>query len=348
MERRIRFWFLFAVSLGVVGALACMLFATLRPQRVEEPPSDPRVPRLIDGIRVEPGKEKSRLVGIILDGNVDGRPTLGLARAPLVWEVPVEGGIPRFLALYPFDSIPDVVGPVRSLRPYFLDFALEVQALLLYVGGSPEALTLVRSSLVERLNQFFDYAYFWRSRDRRAPHNVLTSQYLVSRAFTDRALRTTSEFVPWRYVSCAPDERGVRPCFSEHTGTFIRLPFGTPTTLVEWQWNRERSTYERFVSGERHRDGDGTPIDAKNILVQFTTIEILDTMGRRRITTEGEGNALVLTNGNMVAGTWKKGGGGRTRFYDQKTGEEIALTPGTTWIEVLSKNIEQTLTKESL
>ena len=97
------------------------------------------------------------------------------------------------------------------------------------------------------------------------------------------------------------------------------------------------------MGGVRHEDEDGAAIDAKNVFVQFTSIEILDTIGRRRITTEGEGKARVLTAGSIQEATWKKRTGDRTRFYDILIGEEIALTRGTTWIEIVPNKGDVTI-----
>lgn len=324
--QRTHFWFFSVVggvALSAVGiALATALLYPPEPIDVV----DTRVPRLLDGVLVAPENERTRTVGVLIDGMVDGRPTVGLARAPLVWELPVEGGITRFLAIYPFDALPEKVGPIRSLRPYVLDFASEVGALLLHVGGSPEALIRARTFPLPRLNQFFDDRFFWRSTDRHAPHNVFTSKYLVTSAITERTYARESVFTPWRYRDDSIE--GFKT-----NGDGLRIAYSTLPYTVEWRWNGVR--YERSVGGLRHTDEDGTAIDAENILVQFTAIEILDEIGRRRITLDGEGKALVFTLGSTHEAMWKKRAGDRTRFYATLTGEEIALTRGTTWIEIV-------------
>ncbi|MDO8581770.1 MAG: DUF3048 domain-containing protein [bacterium] len=381
-SRKFRLLFTTAVFVftGTAVFLTWTLFRTVE-ESVQPVVVDTRVRRAIDGILVDPSDATSRSVGVLIDGMVDGRPTAGLSAAPLVWELPVEGGITRFLAVYPSDALPEKVGPIRSLRPYVLDFASEVGALLMHVGGSPEALTRARTFPLERLNQFFDDRFFWRSTDRRAPHNVFTSQYLVTSAFTERKYARESVFTPWRYQN----ESVVNA-----DGNGVRVAYSTSSYTVEWRWNGSR--YERFMGGVRHQDEDGAAIDAKNVLVQFTSIEILDAIGRRRITTEGEGKALVLTAGSTHEATWKKIVGDRTRFYyaipeypatagmkgnrckdtvggadsdhnapaqipcgspqgrvhDTLTGEEVALQPGTTWIEVVPNNGDVTIVQSQI
>jgi len=83
------------------------------------------------------------------------------------------------------------------------------------------------------------------------------------------------------------------------------------------------------------KDADGAPVLAKNVMIQFTTVRVLDEVGRRRIDTSGGGDASVLMDGRLISGTWKKDKtSGRTRFYDA-AGNELSLNAGVTWIEVV-------------
>lgn len=337
MKERTRLRLIIIAAVLVFSGTAVLLFWTIMRKYDAPIPvtvADTRRPRDLDGALVEQGGEHIRNIAVVIDGMVDARPTVGLAVAPLVWEAPAEGGIPRFLAVYPFDAVPEKVGPVRSLRPYFLDFASEVGAVLLHVGGSPEALERAKTFPLDRLNQFFDSVYFWRSSDRSAPHNVFTSGYLIARAFVDREYEKNRDVPLWSYTTSDVPE-----------GTEgLRVVFSTPSYTVDWQWNGATNQYERLVGGEPAHDADSTAITAANVITQFTTIEILDEVGRRRIVTEGEGRALVATRGQVIEATWKKESGGRTRFFDtSKQGVEVTLTPGTTWIEVVPLKADVTV-----
>ncbi|MBI4281815.1 DUF3048 domain-containing protein [Candidatus Uhrbacteria bacterium] len=337
MQHKTRLRLIITAAVLVFSGTAVLLFWTIMRQYDVPVPvaiADTRRPRDLDGVLVEQGKEHTRNVAVVIDGMVDARPTVGLSKASLVWEAPAEGGIPRFLAIYPFDAVPEQVGPVRSLRPYFLDFASEVGAVLLHVGGSPEALERAKTFPLDRLNQFFDSVYFWRSSDRSAPHNVFTSGYLIVRAFVDRQYEKNRDVSLWRY---APQGR------AEGTGEGLHVVFSTPPYTVEWQWNGVAHQYERFVGGDPARDADTTAITAANVVVEFTAVEILDEIGRRRIVSEGEGRALVATRGRVLEARWKKESGERTRFFDAVSGEEVSLTLGTTWIEVVPLKADVTV-----
>ena len=134
-------------------------------------------PRWLDGILVPVNEVNAFPVAVVIDNDVLARPQAGLARASLVYEAPVEGGMTRYLAIFPADIDLEVIGPVRSARPYFVVWAEELRALFVHCGGSPEALARLKADTVYDLNEFYNNAYFWReeSDNRSAPHNVLIS-----------------------------------------------------------------------------------------------------------------------------------------------------------------------------
>ena len=89
--------------------------------------------------------------------------------------------------------------------------------------------------------------------------------------------------------------------------------------------------------GKPHVDQDGTQISAETIVVQRVQTKVLDDELRIEMNTIGTGDALVFTKGNVIKGTWKKfSKSSKTRFYDS-SGQEITLTPGKIWIEVVNQ-----------
>jgi hypothetical protein len=278
-----------------------------------------------------PGDGASRFVAVVLDNHVDARPISALAASPFVHEIPVEGGMTRYLALYPYDAAPEIIGPVRSLRPYMLDFAESLDAALLHVGGSPAALTEARRSPLARLNQFFD-PFFWRARDRYAPHNVYTSGEELLDAFADREYRAIDEAPAWTYAEDVPDGDPV-----------TRLIILYPRTghSIAWEWNEEDAVFERRLAGKKHVDRDGDLVTAKNVLVQRVRASVLDDVGRLSILTVDTGDAMMLRDGKIIEGTWRRTVNDRTRFYVD--GTEHVMAPGTTWIQVVSTSTRVTV-----
>ena len=123
------------------------------------------------------------LVAVIVENHKDAQPLAGITQADIVYEAPAEGGIPRLLALFRKNTLIEKVGPVRSARPYFLDWLSEYGTpLFFHVGGSPESLRRIAQENIRDMDEFSRSWYFWRSSQRRAPHNTYTSSKLWKRA----------------------------------------------------------------------------------------------------------------------------------------------------------------------
>ena len=87
--------------------------------------------------------ELPQVYGVMIDNHPEARPQSGLDQAFLVIEAPVEGGISRLLAFFSAEQVLEEIGPVRSARPYFLDWNNELDALYVHVGGSDAALDYI-------------------------------------------------------------------------------------------------------------------------------------------------------------------------------------------------------------
>jgi len=274
---------------------------------------------------------KPFVYGVVVENMVESRPQSGLEDSSLVIEAPVEGGITRFLAFYSDEQEVEEIGPVRSARPYFIDWNEEFDAMFVHVGGSPEALDLISTFSVLDLNEF-TYTYnFWRNH-RLAPHNVYTSIGKLDSALVDREERIGEieyDYESWEYKLDA--EFHERPDWSP----VVTIEYSTPAYQLAWRYDKEFNAYERLQSGVPHKMANSEVIWANNIAIMETDITILDEIGRRRIRTTGSGGATVLIDGQVIEGIWQKNDrDSRLRFYDAE-GEEIIWNAGTTWIQVI-------------
>jgi hypothetical protein len=288
-----------------------------------------KIIRLIDGIEV--GDESlinPPIFAVQIENMIDGRPLSGLSKANLVYETLVEAGITRFLALFiSGDDIVPKIGPVRSARPYYIDWAEEYRALYVHSGGSPEALEIIPNYDVLNFDEFANGRYFWRDNSRYAPHNLYTSYELLKNGFEGKEGKVKENFISWQFKEEMPEEE--RP-----DSGLLEIYFSSDTYLARWKYQKNENVYLRYQGDEPKEDREGGKIKAKNIAVQFTDIKAIDEVGRKRIRTIGEGEAMIFHDGIKTEGTWKKEAkGDRTKFYD-KNGEEIKFNPGVTWIEV--------------
>lgn len=288
-----------------------------------------RMPRQIDGVLVTEEKANLYPIAITIENMVKARPTSGLSRANLVYEALTEGGITRFLAFYASDEEIKKIGPIRSARPYFLDWAEEFRAFYLHVGGSPEALKKISQYQIFDLNQYFNGKYFWRAKNRSAPHNVYTSSKLLSQALKDKKIPLEGNYQPWLFK----DGNEVKDDQSKINK--ITINYSTFPYRVRWEYSFLDNSYKRFQVEKPHLETDGSEIKVKNVIIQIVKTYVLDEIGRRRKETLGKGKALIFQDGQVIEGKWiKKTKGARTRFYDNLD-QEIKFNRGIAWIQVV-------------
>lgn len=295
--------------------------------------------RFLDGVCVEESDQMNpRLLAVMIENHSEARPQAGLSKASVVYEAPVEANYTRFLAIYPADSEVGKIGPVRSARSYYLDWLSEYGTpVYMHVGGSPEALDLIKKYKINDLNEFYNGQYYWRAQERSAPHNVYTSSELGSRALNSYPENyLNDEYKSWKFVTTTKEE--IEKLGNSEIVGSLTVSFLPPVYEAVWKYNTSTNKYERYQMGRPHVDADGMSIAADVVIVQKVETEILDSIGRLGMETIGSGEAVVFQNGLDYTGTWvKKDRVGRTRFYGVN-GEEIIFNPGKIWIEVANQN----------
>jgi hypothetical protein len=283
--------------------------------------------RYLDGVMVPMESAEAFPVALVLDNDVLARPQSGLSRASLVYEAPVEGGMTRYLAIYPADADISAIGPIRSARPYFVTWAEELKALFIHCGGSQEALNQLKSASLYDLNEFYQASYFWRdkSSSRPAPHNVFTSADTWRLYLKEKGLNR-AEADAWLFK-----ESGEQASSSPDINIYFSSNF-----RALWRYDSVANEYSRFFNGLAGTDEE-QPITAKNIIIQQVKSRVLDKAGRLAIDTDGRGQAKICLDGFCQDGYWQKKTDKRTRYYYNNE-EEIKLNPGITWIEVADNN----------
>jgi hypothetical protein len=285
--------------------------------------------RAIDGVYA-PAKEANRYpVAVMIENLVASRPPSGLAKANLVYGALAEGGITRFMAIYAGQMNISQIGPVRSARPYYLDWALEYNALYVHAGGSSKALADIGTYNVFDLSQFRDPQYFVRDATRQVAieHTLYTSGASLVYALRDKKAASGS-YTTWKFK----DESALadRPTTDKN----ISIDYSSFNYKVEYKYDRQNNEYLRYLAGQIHKDRDGAEIRAKNIVIQKVKTTLADEQ-HLAIETIGQGAAIVFRDGIAVPGRWeKKSRTDRTLFYAED-GQEITFNAGTTWIEVV-------------
>lgn len=292
--------------------------------------------RKIDGKIVEKSDQTSYWpYAVMIENLLSVRPQAGLSQASVVYEALVEGGATRFMAVFDPSEIVKEIWPVRSVRPYYIEWSSEYEALLAHCGGSPEALEMIwQNADINDLNQISrDGKYFWRDKERGMPHNLLTSSEKMNYALRDKGLLDKlAEFQSWQFKDDADlSERG-------DDGKTLTFNFSYGLTYkVSYQYNKDKNVYLRFNADQPYKDRNtDQQIEVKNVVVQLVKEPILSGgQGRLDINVVGEGKAWILRDGQIMEATWQKASRKeRTLFYD-KDGQEIEFNRGNTWIHVL-------------
>lgn len=304
---------------------------------------DGYVRRLSDGVPVPPEQQAKQWFAVMVENSAEAWPLSGLSAARLVIEAPVEGTIPR-LSVYFDDTQVDVkkIGPVRSVRPYYLDWAAGFNAMLAHVGGSPEALSLVDTRGSVTLNEFFWGRFFWRSLDRYAPHNVYTSVGMLTQGFAARGYEVKDPVPTFTYTDGEPAV-DARP-----SGQTISIPFSSMTSDYDagWVYDRDSNAYLRKQGDDESSDAEGHRIVARNVVVLYMNVTVIDDVGRRAIKTTGQGDATLFRDGQAFHIVWKKDRVSDPLRFETKGGDSVAFNSGTTWLEIVPLSTSVTVSPQ--
>ena len=292
----------------------------------------------LTGLSVPIGQENLHPLAVMIENHIQARPQAGLGQADLVYEALAEGGITRFMAVYGMPETPIKVGPVRSARPYYVDFATELGAMYAHAGGSQDALNQISSTGVQDLNGLsLGEPLFKRdfSRNVDLEHTLYSStNSLWKYGVTTNGWNTAGNYSSWLFQDDATAAN--RP-----TTQTISVSVSDPTYAVKWTYDSATNSYLRFMAGIPHLDANtDKQISVKNVILETVQradyVETYGTIQKTvgKVTLTGTGPATVFQNGLAIKGTWQKNGTNRTRYYDF-TGKEISLVRGKTWIHLI-------------
>lgn len=292
------------------------------------------IPSPLSGIYALEEKVNRRPIAIMFDNHPRARWQAGLKEAEIVYEFLVEFPYTRYMGIYLIND-PDLLGPVRSARPYFVTTSLEYDAVYVHVGGSPQAKSDIRSlnlADIDGLSSGKDV--FWRLDHKKAPNNMYTSMEVLRLDMERRSYRTSCEYSPFKFREDDMDIVGEK-------ADKVIINY-RKDNISEYSYDIENKLYKRSKDGKLHIDeSDNSPITAKNIIIQKATTRVADNEGRLSIDLEGSGEGKYITNGRAMDIKWLKGSKkGKTLYYNIDNNEEIILNPGTSWIQVVQNDTD--------
>jgi hypothetical protein len=262
----------------------------------------------------------------MIENSPDARPQSGLKQAGVVYEAIAEGGITRFLAIYQ-EAKPQLIGPVRSVRMYYVDWAAPYNASIAHVGGSAAALAEVRNGSYRDIDQFFNGAYYWRATDRYAPHNVYTSFAKLDELNAKKGYKEST----FKGFPRADGKASATP-----DATSIDMDISGVLYNTHYNYDAASNTYLRNIAGGPSLDREeGQIAPSVVIAIKVDMSLIMEDGYRESITTTGSGVAEIFQNGTVTTGTWSKSSRTSQIQFLDAAGKEIPLNRGQTWITAI-------------
>ncbi len=271
-----------------------------------------------------------RPLAVMIENHRKARPQSGLIDAELVYEMPVEGGITRFMAV--FLHLPGVLGPVRSCREYFVDRALEISALYVHCGGSPKGYAYLSKSKINSIDEIKHGKPFYRDNSRKAPHNLYSrGGSLVEYMQNSVPMKLAKKQVPLNY--------GPVPSVGSQPGTEIFIRYhGNYNTSYKFA----NGLYERFMNGAKHVDREnGKHIAPGTVILQTANMKTVDSAGRQEISFVGSGSARIFYRGTMIDARWHKRDEKSMTDYRDASGKSVVFDQSKpVWVQVVSPNLK--------
>ena len=295
----------------------------------------------LTGIRTEEPIKAARPLQVSIDNVGSAIPQSYLSVADLVYEFPVEGNQTRLQAIF-YGEIPDHFGPIRSVRPYFVDLAREYDSLFLGHGWSPDAKNYLLQGHVAYINAMNSDCAFYRVNDKDSPHDSYLDWTEVKRKIDENGWWDEKvEIKPFQFLEVSEDDKDKESAVEGKKATYITVYYGASN--CEYTYDPETKLYTRTVEGSAYVDREtNESITVSNVLVQRVTSSVLDYKGRLGIDMCAGGNAVLYTNGIAIEGTWSRDSlDSRTVFVD-KDGNEFKLQPGKTWVQVADQDCSVT------
>lgn len=376
-----RSWLVFLIVgvLALAGGVTCLLFVFLRPVEEKAALNYPKIPSTTEG---ETGVYSS-LTGeklasaelknaptycIQVPNGTDGaRPQAGLTEAGVVFEAIAEAGITRFAAIFQ-DPSAAIIGPIRSLRLYYLEWDTPFNCTIVHAGGADDALAALRAGGYRDLTE--SYAYMYRGTyGARLWNNLFTTSNSLKQFGVDHGYDTSDINGFVRMTPAESNRARIDALASE------KLDITTPTTAntsemtakvasvglrfggwanfnVNYNYDMESNTYLRsYESGAPHEVyecppeylGERNPEDvcsltqlAPSVVVAMIVSESKASDNyHEKITTIGSGEAYIFQNGTVARGTWNKGSREEQIKFLDMDGKEILLAPGQTFVSAV-------------
>lgn len=288
---------------------------------------------LLTGVYTDQASANRHPLGVMVENHPDARPQSGLSTADIVYEAIAEGGITRYLAIFGTkDAVK--VGPIRSARTYFVDWAHSYNAYLAHVGGNMDALDKIQAEKTYNLDQFIYPNPYWReyAAGLATEHTMYSSTAKLYAQAATNGYPTANNFNSWKFKD-DPDQTSL-PASQK-----VSVHFSSSAFDVSFVYDKPSNSYKRFLAGKADVDkATQNQINPKNVIVM--TVQRQPTITRinehgYNMTTVGTGKAKIFIDGKEIDGTWSKSSTANREIFKDSNNQEITFNRGSFWICVI-------------
>mgnify|MGYP004645523903 CR=1 FL=1 len=330
-------YLLILIIIIVVGLLGTLIYLTSNKNNNTTDDSTTTTTTTTKKLNIVNEESKSRPYAIMIN-NVDGARKLqsGLQDAYLVYELMVEGGITRYLALF-LDQTTERIGSIRSARHYYLDYALENDAIYVHHGYSPQAREDWSKLGVDRI-EVSDYLTGWRDKSASKTYEftLFTNIEKLGKGIGSKRTERNKDLL----LNYSVDNIDLSHMEGAIPANKIDVKYSGGTT-TNYAYDSENNYYLRSVNNKSQNDYvTGKQLNVKNIIVYKVKYSNIagDNKGRQTIDNVGTGTGYYISNGYAVPITWKKDSRSSATVYKYSNGEEIKVNDGNTFIQIMPDN----------
>lgn len=291
---------------------------------------------LLTGLWVKKSVAKKRPIAFMMGNTSEAAPQSGIGKASVVYEIPVEGGITRLMAIIEDYKKVDKIGSARSCRYYFVHYAMEYDAIYCHFGQSKYALPVLRKDSVNNINGLENLAgkAYYRSNERKAPHNAYAVGEKLYNFAKNKGYRLNHEKNAkshFRFAKKGNSLKNGKKAVTIKPGYRIDQPVFT--------YNKKKGQYYRSQYGKPHVDQESKKqLRCKNIIMQFVDIGLFNDKKSLVIDTVGTGTGIFATKGKYIPIRWKKDSEFDVTHYYDGNGKEIRLNKGKTWVLIVDRS----------
>jgi hypothetical protein len=292
-----------------------------QPNPVSATPS-PTARPLLSPFTGEPVPSLNRVLAVKIDNIVNARPQTGLTHADVVYVLPVEGGLSRFLAVFS-SHYPPVIGPVRSAREDDLELLRQFgRPAFAYSGATATLLPYIqRTARIVNLYSGTTRGYY-RDTSRVAPYNLYahTRQLLAQAQGASKA-----RDIGFRFGPPPPGGRATRSA-----------PVSYPAASFRFTWSANKGRWLVAMDGTPAKTTDGGRLAPASVVIQYTTVRTSRFLEYGKpppyAESAGSGTALVLRDGKAWTTHWSRPNANAGTTFTTASGRRMTFTPGQVWV----------------